>query len=717
MSWWSGDKPKKSNGRKAAGRKSASRGQKTNGRSAGGQASNRKPAAQSRNKTNKSKRTSSLRADQNRSVKGRGKTGAARRTTSETRGQKRGGVGSNRGPVYFLFYWGTVAALWSVVLFAGLLLFYSVTMPDPQIAGLNKRGQAIRVLANDGSLIAERGITKNYVRIEHLPDHVKQAVIAIEDRRFYTHLGFDPIGFTRAMLSNLKARRLVQGGSTISQQLAKNLFLSSDRTVTRKIKEMGLAFWLEYKLDKDEILELYLNRVYLGQKAYGVDQAARRYFGKRAKSLSLSEAAMLAGLLKAPSRLNPKRNYKAAKKRASLVLNAMHRDGYITALTKKLANLSPAKLGKRQLPINSNYIVDWIADLVPEYATDFKSDLIIETSIDKGLQLKANERVKAYLKKDGRRRHVSQASMVVLSADGAVRAMVGGRDYQVSQFNRAISSRRQTGSAFKPFVYLAALEAGFQPSSLVYDAPTKFNKWRPRNYKDKYLGQISLQSALAHSSNVVAVKLMGTVGVAKTIETAHRMGLRGRFKKDLSLALGTAEQSLLELSAAYAPFANGGRGVLPYVIKRIRTAKGKILFQHRKSDLGQVVHSSHVNQMNQMMRSVVRSGTGRAARLTGHDHAGKTGTTQNFKDGWFVGYSARYIGGVWVGNDNGRPMKKVTGGGLPAQIWSDVMSYAHKDLEPRRLYASSTEAVVMNSWKDVGMTRRIRPQFFEKVLK
>ncbi len=617
-------------------------------------------------------------------------------------------------------YWGCVVGVWLAIAFGGLIVFYSVTLPDPLLAGLKNRGQAIRVLANDGSLIAERGLAKNYVGISKLPKLVGQGVIAIEDRRFYSHFGFDPLGFTRAMIVNVRAGRFVQGGSTITQQLAKNLFLSSERTLSRKLQEMGLALWLETKFSKDEILELYLNRVYFGHQAYGIDQAARTYFGKQAKDLGLAEAAMLAGLLKAPSKLNPKRNYKLAKVRADLVLGAMREEGFITPLSAKTASVMPAKLRQRYLPINSNYIADWIAELVPEYVSDLSSDIVVKTSIDPILQRSANKAVVSHLKRVGRKRRVSQAAIVMMSPDGGVRAMVGGRDYQKSQFNRAVHSKRQTGSVFKPIVYLAALEAGYKRASVVNDRPTRFNKWRPKNYKNKYRGQIDLETALSVSSNVVAVKLMGSVGVNKTIETAKRLGLGGDFSKDLSLALGTTEQSLMDMTAAYIPFANGGRGVVPYVITKISTVKGTVLYRARNLDLGQVMAARHVNDMNGMLRRVVRTGTGKQARIISargrHDFAGKTGTTQNFKDGWFVGYSSYYIAGVWVGNDNGRPMKRVTGGGLPTQIWSEAMSHAHMALSPKRMIASSKDRVQRDGWKEVGMIRRIRPQFFEKAL-
>ena len=617
-------------------------------------------------------------------------------------------------------YWGAVAAVWGCLAFGALLFYYSVTLPDPLLAGLKNQGQAIRVLAKDGSLIAERGLSQHYVRLEKLPKPVVQAVLAIEDRRFYYHFGFDPIGFVRAMATNLKVGRFVQGGSTITQQLAKNLFLNSERTFSRKFREMGLALWLETRFEKDQILELYLNRVYFGAQAYGIDQAARRYFGKRSPDLNLSEAAMLAGLLKAPSRLNPKRNYKAARKRADLVLRAMERAGFISALTAKTAVLSPARLRQRHLPINSNYIADWIAELVPEYVSDFSSDIVVETTIDPLLQRRANRAVVAHLKRVGKSRRVSQAAMVMLGPDGAVRALVGGRDYQKSQYNRAVHGLRQTGSVFKPIVYLAALEAGFQRSSLVYDRPTRFRNWHPKNHKNKYRGQIALETALAHSSNVVAVKLLGAVGVARTIETARRLGLKGAMKKDLSLALGTSEQSLLQMTAAYVPFANGGRGAMPFVIRKVRTDAGDILYNRRKPALPQVIRSAHVNEMNQMLRAVVSKGSGRRARIISamgrHDFAGKTGTTQKLRDGWFVGFSAYYTTGVWVGNDDGRAMRHVTGGGLPVAIWSEAMSHAHSGLKPKFMMATGQAPVVRDGWQEVGLTRRIKPAFFEQAL-
>lgn len=752
MGWWSEDKPKakgRSKSKVRSGMRSGARSGRASQKSSKNQVKKKAASASKRSvstragkqiKVHPPERSTMRKTNKKRTSKAKGRSSVemvdvdffpfglfksqkpkhSKKRVKSNKSQSYGDGWGPRGRPLFspfsLLYWGSVAVLWATIALGGLLLFYSVTLPDPSVAGLKQRGQAIKVLARDGSVIAERGLVKDYVKLEQLPRHVRQAVIAIEDRRFYTHFGFDPIGFSRAMISNIKKGRLVQGGSTLSQQLAKNLFLNSDRTITRKLKEMGMAFWLEAKFEKNEILELYINRVYFGHQTYGIDQAARRYFGKRATKLTLSEAAMLAGVLKAPSRLNPKTNYKAAKARAKLVLRAMKRSGFISPMTYKMAVISPAQLRKRHLPINSNYIADWIAELVPEYVTDYGSDLIIETSIDKDVQTKADARVRKMLSGVGKAKNVRQASLVMMAPDGAVRAMVGGRNYQRSQFNRAIKSRRQMGSAFKPFVYLAALESGFQPNSLIFDRPTRFNRWQPRNYKNIYRGQINLSSALAHSSNVVAVKLMGTVGVAKTIETARRLGLRGEMKKDLSLALGTAEQSVMELTSAYAPFANGGRGVLPYVIKSIRTFKGKVLYKHKEADLGQVVHSDHVNQMNMMMRQVLKVGTGRAALLKGHDIAGKTGTTQRFRDGWFVGYSGHYIMGVWVGNDNGASMKKVTGGGLPARIWSDVMVHAHKGLKPRSLLATSKAPVALNGWKEVGMVRRIKPQFFEKAL-
>ncbi len=725
MSWWSGDKPRKTpqgrrrgQGKGAGVRAPVRPGQKT----AKKRASSKHPS-HSRRAAGKP-RQASPRAQRNSEVARVKVDFFPFGLFSGQGGKKKRRPGKQRSLLARSLagglYWGTVAFIWLVVAVCGLVLFYSVTLPNPLIAGLEHSGRALKILATDGSLIAERGLVNNHVPLRQLPRSVRQAVIAIEDRRFYSHYGFDPLGVTRAMIANLKAGRLVQGGSTITQQLAKNLFLNSERTLARKLQEMGMALWLETKFEKNQILELYLNRVYFGHKAYGIDQAARRYFGKRARDLTLSEAAMLAGLLKAPSRMNPKRNYKAAKQRAEVVLNAMVAAGYITPLTAKTASLTPAVLGKRRLPIHSNYIADWIAELVPEYISDFSSDLIVQTTIDQTLQRHANTTIISLLKREGRRRAVSQGAMVVMGPGGAVRAIVGGKNYQMSQFNRALHGRRQAGSVFKPFVYLTALEAGYQPSSLITDRPAKFHDWRPKNYQNKYRGQIPLSTALAYSSNVAAVKLLGSVGLNNTIETARRFGLRGDYSKNLSLALGTTEQSLMDLTAAYAPFANGGRGVVPFVIQSIQTLKGKMLYQGGGMSLGQVASSAHVNQMNDMLRGVVDWGTGKRAKIvsynTRHDYAGKTGTTQNFRDGWFVGYSAYYVAGVWVGNDNGRPMKKVTGGGLPALIWSRVMSRAHADLAPKAMIARGARPVERGGWRSVGMIKRIKPQFFEKVL-
>lgn len=721
MSWWSGKaeekrargKPSsKASGRRKTAAKSTKTGKST-ARRAPGTTSRQKPAASKRRGSTAKSRN--IRESAARPNAGRGRKGGSTRGGA-ARGRS-GGGGEERGRFFSMVYWGSVAAIWAAIAFSGLIFYYSLVLPDPLLAGLERRGQSMKVLARDGSVIAERGLSKNYVRLEDLPDHVKQAVIAIEDRRFYLHPGFDPVGFSRAMLANFRAGKLVQGGSTLTQQLAKNLFLSSDRTVTRKLREMGVALYLEYKFHKDEILELYLNRVYFGYQAYGIDQAARRYFGKRARELTLPEAAMLAGALKAPSLLNPKRDIKAARERAGLVLAAMTDAGFITPLTAKTALLSPASLMKRNLPINSNYIADWIAELVPEYVTDFTSDLVVETSIDPQLQRVANGVVQKRLKQFSKKHKVSQAAMVTMAPDGAVRAIVGGRNYQQSQFNRAVHGQRQIGSVFKPVVYLTALEAGFRPDHVIFDEPTKFNNWQPKNYKGKYHGQIPLRRALALSSNVAAVKLMGTVGVSRTIETARRLGLRGELKKNLTLALGTADQSLLTMTASYAPFANGGQAVMPYVITRVRTVKGRQLYKRQAHKIGQVIEAGHVNEMNSMLRHVIGNGTAKAARLGGHDVAGKTGTTQNLRDGWFIGYSAYYITGVWVGNDNNRPMKGVTGGGLPVVLWRDVMSSAHQSLPPRWMIARGQGKVQKDHWKEVGTARRIKPRFFEKALK
>ena len=578
-------------------------------------------------------------------------------------------------------------AVWGVALFLGFLVFVFLSLDDKDPFQIPGRAPGILVVAADGTKLVERGsFFGDEARLDRLPKHMIDAIVAIEDRRFWHHFGLDPIGLVRALWVDLRAGRVVEGGSTITQQLAKNLFLQRKRTWWRKAQEAALALWLEWKLSKKEILSLYLNRVYFGAGAYGVEQAARRYFGKPASKLTLGEAALLAGLVKAPSAYNPLRHRQRALKRAQVVLQAMVDAGYITpaqaARALRTIRFRPADLARAS---SANYVADWIVGQLPQLLGAWKESILVETTIDARLQRAAARILRRTLKQVGRKRRIGQGAIVVMGTDGSVRAMVGGRRYTKTAFNRVTQARRQPGSAFKPFVYLAALEAGYTPASVVVDEPVRIGSYRPRNYNRRYLGPVTLTTALAQSLNSVAVKLALAVGPKRVVETAYRLGISSPLDPVPAIALGVSAVSPLELVSAYAPFANGGRLVSPWVVKRIITRSGKVLYERHGSGLGQVVRMEHVGMMNHMMRAVVRQGTGRKAAFNGQDIAGKTGTSQDYRDAWFVGYSAHLLAGVWLGNDDNSPMRRVTGGSYPAIIWRQVMALAHEKLPYRQL--------------------------------
>ena len=476
------------------------------------------------------------------------------------------------------------------------------------------------------------------------------------------------------------AAPLVQGGSTLTQQLAKNLFLKPERTVERKIQELILAVWLETKFSKDEILELYLNRVYFGSGAYGVDAASRRYFNKSARDVNLAEAAILAGVLKAPSRLSPARNPQLAEDRAQVVLGAMRRADFVTDRETTKALTMQAKKAKRYWSGSEHYVADMVMKELPALIGEMRVDVVVDTTFDLSLQNLAGQIIAETLDEYGKKRTVSQGALVAMSPNGAIRALVGGREYADSQFNRATEAKRQPGSAFKPFVYLAALEAGRSPSSVRQDAPVKIGNWTPENYDRKYRGPVTLDTALAKSLNTVAAQLVMEVGPKTVVETAQRLGIRSKLQQNASIALGTSEVTLLELVTAFAPFSNGGEAASPFVIKRVKDLDGNILYEREAASSVKVVRSRELGMMNAMLSNVISSGTGRAASLGDRPAAGKTGTSQNSRDGLFIGYTADMIAGVWYGNDDGSPTQKVTGGSLPAKSWQRLMSKAHEGL-------------------------------------
>ncbi|HLI98709.1 MAG TPA: PBP1A family penicillin-binding protein [Bradyrhizobium sp.] len=602
---------------------------------------------------------------------------------------KRKAQGRARGGLFRLFYWGTVLGLWGIIAAIGVVVWVGAHLPAIQSLEIPKRPPTIQITGADGSVLAIRGeMPGANVALKDLPLYLPKAFIAIEDRRFYSHFGIDPIGVARAAVTNLLHRGVSQGGSTLTQQLAKNLFLTQERTFQRKLQEAELALWLERKHSKDEILELYLNRVYFGSGAYGVEAAAQRYFGKSARNVTVAEAAMLAGLVKSPSRLAPNRNPEGAEQRAQIVLAAMAEAKFISEAQAQASIGHPSYHVKPVGAGTVNYVADWIGEVLDDLVGQIDQSVVVETSIDPKLQAVAEAAVIDELAAKSVKFNVSQGALVAMSPDGAVRAMVGGRNYTESQYNRAVTAKRQPGSAFKPFVYLTAIEAGLTPETIRQDAPLDVKGWKPENYSREYFGAVSLTQALAMSLNTVAVRLGLEVGPKNVVRTAHRLGISSKLEPNASIALGTSEVSMVELVGAYAPFANGGFGVSPHVVTKIRNLEGKVLYQRPADQLGAVIDPRNVAMMNMMMQETLLSGTAHKAELPGWMDAGKTGTSQDFRDAWFIGYTANLVTGVWLGNDDNSPTKKATGGGLPVEIWTRFMKAAHQGVPAVPLPAS-----------------------------
>ena len=590
-----------------------------------------------------------------------------------------------RGLFSALLYWGFVLMLWGGIGVAGLVAWYGARMPAASTWSIPDRPPNVRIVSVDGRLLANRGATGGEaVGLSQMSPYIPMAVVAIEDRRFRNHFGIDPLGLARAMVRNVAAGRMVQGGSTLTQQLAKNLFLSPARTVERKVQEVLLALWLEQQYSKDQILEMYLNRVYFGSGAYGVEAAARRYFGKGARDVTLQEAAILAGVLKAPSRLSPARDAKAAAARADVVIGAMREQGLIGDKEMTAALSARTRKAPSYWSGSEQYVADRVMDELPDLIGEIGEDVIVDTTVDLDLQKLAEGSIRRLVKENGPKLNVSQGALVSVDGTGAVRALVGGYDYSGSQFDRAAGARRQPGSAFKPFVFLAALEAGATPESRRDDRPVKIGKWTPENYGGKYYGDVSLTTALARSLNSVAARLTAEVGPATVIETAHRLGIESPLEANASIALGTSDVSLLELTTAYVPFSNGGWRPATHLVRRVTTASGQVLYERDNGGTPRVVQPDHVAMMNAMMAETIRSGTATRAAF-GWPAAGKTGTSQNSRDAWFIGYTANLVTGVWFGNDDGQPTKNVTGGSLPAVAWKEFMTAAHDGLAPAEL--------------------------------
>src|SRR3954467_6632425 len=601
------------------------------------------------------------------------KSGAKRRAKS--RGRLRLGR---------LFYWGAVLGLWAAIAGVGVVIYVGAHLPAIQSLEIPKRPPTIQIVGLDGSVLAQRGeMAGANVSLKDLPPYLPKAFIAIEDRRFYSHYGVDPIGIARAAVTNILHRGVSQGGSTLTQQLAKNLFLTQERTMARKLQEVELALWLERKHSKTQILELYLNRVYFGSGAYGVEAAAQRYFGKPAKNVTVAEAAMLAGLVKSPSRLAPNRNPEGAEARAKIVLAAMADAKFISDAQAQAAITKPSYAVKAVGAGTINYVADWIGEVLDDLVGQVEQSIVVETSIDPKLQSVAEIAVIDELAAKSVKFNVTQGALVAMTPDGSVRAMIGGRNYADSQYNRAVTAKRQPGSAFKPFVFLTAIEGGLTPETIRQDAPLDLKGWKPENYTHEYFGAVTLTQALAMSLNTVAVRFGLEVGPKNVVRTAHRLGISSKLEANASIALGTSEVSMMELVGAYAPFANGGNAAAPYVVTRIRTAEGKKTLYARRADTqSQVIDGRAVAMMNTMMQQTIISGSAKKAELPGWLAAGKTGTSQDFRDAWFIGYTSQLVTGVWLGNDDNSPTKKATGGGLPVEIWSRFMKTAHQGLQP-----------------------------------
>ena len=595
-------------------------------------------------------------------------------------GAPSGGWGASfagRPPLQAVLYWSAVVGVWGLIALVAFFAVFATDLPDTSKMFDVKRQASISYLDRSGGLIAVRGSQfAPPVNLDELPSYVPAAFVSIEDKRFYHHFGFDLWGITRSVFADLKAGHTVQGASTITQQLARNLFLNPNQNIRRKAQELILAVWLEHKFSKKQILALYLNRVYFGEGAYGIEAASQRYFNKPASQLTLGESALLAGLMKGPSRYSPVSATDRAARRASVVLNTMVKTHAITAEQRDAAFREPVHVSATLASQKAQYYVDWVDQQVRALVGQPVEDLVVETTLDLPIQINAEHAVRTVIERDAKARGVSQAALVAMDGEGRIRAYVGGGDYVASQFDRASQAQRQAGSSFKPFVYLTAMEAGRTPDTPVVDEPLTIGNWSPHNFTNKYLGPITLQGAFAESVNTVAARLANEVGTATVAQTAHRLGITSDIQTGPSMALGAVEVSPLEMAQAYSAFGNGGLRTKGYGIERIRTATGRVLYDH---NLGlaprtRVINQPALGEIIQIMRQVLISGTGVRAKVPGRDLAGKTGTTSDYRDAWFVGYTGGFTAAVWTGRDDNTPMKRVTGGSAPADIWKMFMA-------------------------------------------
>jgi penicillin-binding protein 1A len=600
--------------------------------------------------------------------------------------------------------------VWGLCLGGLGVLWFSYDLPDINRLQSTVRRPSVTILTQDGTVIGTYGdLHEDMIRVQELSPYIPQALMAIEDRRFYSHFGVDVIGLVRAAYTNYRADRVVQGGSTITQQLAKNFLMTqglyghNDRSLRRKIQEAIMAVWLEWHFTKDQIMTIYLNRVYFGAGTYGVDAAARKYFKKSAREITVYEAAIIAGLLKAPSRYSPTAHPERARARAKVVLDQMQEAGYIHSAEEYMRQADTLQKQTDSSGKGYQFFADWVYDSISNYVAIHDRDLVVVTTLDLSMQRKAEEAAINLLEDMGKELKTSEISMVAMTPNGAVRAMVGGKSYHGNQWNRVTQARRQPGSAWKPFVYLAALEYGMTPETRVSDEPITVGNWSPRNFgkhQYRYLegDDYSLKEALAKSINSCTVRLAQQVNTKRVADVARRLGINGRIVTDLSMALGTTEVTLLDLTAAIGTFANNGMSVWPYGILSIKDKSGHILYQRQSESTSPVIEAKYVRQMNNMLTGVVNNGTGRAAKMS-FPVAGKTGSNGDI-DAWYVGYTPDLVAGVWTGNDDNKPMaKKSTGARLPARVWAAFMKsvYGEEGKPENELLIETSESFEENS--------------------
>ena len=599
-----------------------------------------------------------------------------------------------RAVLFFTLRWtwrvGSRVALGLALALGVATWHYFGQLPEAEELLDGRSRGSVTMLDRTGQVFAWRGDQYGgALRAAEASPHLINAVIATEDRRFFSHFGLDPIGLARAMASNLRAGRLVQGGSTLTQQTAKNVFLTHERSIERKLKEMPMALAMELKYSKQEILSIYLNRVYLGAGAYGFEAAAQRYFGKSARTVSVAEAAMLAGLLKAPSTYAPTNDLAAAQGRANVIVGLMQTQGLLSQSLADEARARPAELSAAASARAGGAYADWVMEALPAWLTsDGAEDVVVETTFDPRVQAEAEQAMAHIFATKVREGSKAQAALVVMDLSGAVRAVVGGRGGGSGGFNRATQALRQPGSAFKPVVYAAALEAGMHPYDRVVDRPISVKGWSPQNYGGGYAGEMTLTDAVAQSVNTVAVRTAQDVGMEKVQAMARRLGMTSPVAPGLASALGSSEATLLEMTGVYATIANGGALAAPWAVRKAwlrGDGAGTPLFSQPQGGGPQVISSRHAAMLTSMLTEVVRRGTGARAALEGRPVAGKTGTTQAARDAWFIGYTSDYVTGVWMGYDDNTPLTGVTGGGLPAEIWRDTMLRLHRGLVPRPL--------------------------------